>query len=1176
MADLPAPQPRSLVDPGFDHDACGVGFMADTGRSAANRARVLPLALAGLAALGHRGAFAADGESSDGAGLLLPLEAPLRRLVGAPAGSAVVSLFLPQGRRRGRLARGIVGRSLAAEGLGRAVRRRVPVEPAALGQEARRSLPAVEQLVVPRPVGFGRRRFAQALLLAQRRMELGAAEAGLADFSVVSASAETLVYKGLVAGVRLAELYPDLAAPLALSHAVFHQRFATNTAPRWDLAQPFGRIAHNGEINTVRGNRAELRGRRADLGGRFGRRLTALGPLLDPRASDSRSLDELLAIMTAGGWSLPAALSAAIPEAVALRPDIALRADVAPRSDEATAPSASGSSASASSGAGERASWSGLLAPWDGPAAICFSDGRQVGALLDRSGLRPLSSTTTHAGLVGLASEAGAIPFTEAETAERGRLGPGQLLVVEPASGRILGEPAAPRRLAIAVPASPFEDRPTAALRALDARPPTPDPIRFLCGLDAERLRLDVRTMALEGHEPTWSMGDDTPLAGLGRPDRPLADHLRQSFAQVTNPALDPDRERIVMDLRVRLGPRPALLRGGRAETAAATVQLGRPIVADLAGLMEQLATGLELDATWDAAQGPGGLEAALDHLTRRALAAARRRVPLLVISDRGMTDGPSARLPIPSPLAVGAVHTALTEAGWRARTDILAQAADVLEVHGLAMALAAGATAVHPWLLLEVAAGQAGTRGAETLTREATVANVLAALEAGLRKVLARMGIATAASYVGGACFEALELRPEVVARCFPAAPSWPGRIGFAEIAARQLWRRDAAAALPAGGTRLPDPGLARFRGDGETHLWAPRIVRAAQGLARGEVAAEAYRATLGRRPAVVRDGLAVRAAPQPVPLAEVEPAAAIARRFVGAAMSLGSLSPEAHQAVAIGLRAVGAASNTGEGGEDPGWYLPDAEGRRHDAAIKQVASARFGVTATYLARAEQLEIKIAQGSKPGEGGQLPGRKATPLIATLRRSQPGRTLISPPPHHDIYSIEDLAQLVADLRAINPAARIGVKLVASRGVGTIAAGVAKAGADYVQISGHAGGTGASPLSSIKHAGLPFELGLAEAHQVLLDHGLRDRVALRADGGLQTGRDVLVAALLGAEEFGFGTAVLVALGCDMARQCHLDTCPTGIATQRPDLRAKFAGRPEDVVRLLTAVAEDVRL
>jgi glutamate synthase domain-containing protein 2/glutamate synthase domain-containing protein 1/glutamate synthase domain-containing protein 3 len=1160
---MPHRRHAGLDDPRYEHDACGVGFVADAGGR--RRADVLPLALAGLGALGHRGAFAADGESSDGAGISLPLDRSLLALL-APglegAGPGIVQLFLPRGRVLGARARHLVERVFAEAGIPVARWRRVPVEPSALGGSAAASRPDVRQAIVARPDALTPAAFERRLVVARRRLETAAREAGLDDLSVPSASSRTIVYKGLVAGDRLGRLYPDLVAPgIAVRYAIFHQRYATNTHPEWRLAQPFRHLAHNGEINTVRGNREQLRGRRGDRASRAARELLDAGPLLSPAASDSLSLDEGIEVLLQTGWDLPTALLAAIPEALALR--------LAPHPQVAAL----------------QRRVAGFIAPWDGPAALVFGDGRRVGALLDRNGLRPLAWASTRDGLVAAASEAGAVPFAASETVRRGRLGPGQLLLVDPGGRRILedGEAKAAVLAGLPIHDAPhpsFEDEPDGREAPADAS--TAHHLRYLAGLDAERARLDVKTMVLEAHEPLWSMGDDTPTPARGRVDRRVVDHLRQAFAQVTNPPIDPERERAVMDLRVELGRRAPLF-GGRP-AAPTTLRLERPVVANLAPLREAFRGRIvELDATWDPAEGPHGLEAALDRLADHAVAAAARgRAELLVVSDRAFD---LERLPVPSVLAAGVVHTRLTAAGLRGRTDLLVDAADVLDVHALAMALASGATSVHPRLAVELARELAGTRGAEELAPEQAVRNLVAAFDAGLRKTLARMGISTAASYVGGSLFDTLELAPDVVARCFPQAASWPGRVGFAELARRQLARLEAALALPepAPGRepRLPDPGLARFRSDGEVHAYAPRIVQTIQAVADSSpeaagAAMVAHRANVeGRAPALVRDDLRIVPAATPVPLDEVETARAITRRFVVSAMSVGALSPEAHQALTIGIQRAGGAANTGEGGEDPAWYEPDGDGRRRDARIKQVASARFGVTAAYLARADQLEIKIAQGSKPGEGGQLPGRKATAFIAALRRGQVGQSYISPPPHHDIYSIEDLAQLIADLRAINPRARIGVKLVAGRGVGTIAAGVAKAGASYIHLSGHSGGTGASPLSSIKHAGAPWELGLAEVHQVLLRNDLRDRVALRADGGLQTGRDLLVAALLGAEEFAFGTAMLVAIGCDMARQCHLDTCPTGIATQREDLRAKFTGRPEQVERFALALAEDLR-
>jgi glutamate synthase domain-containing protein 2/glutamate synthase domain-containing protein 1/glutamate synthase domain-containing protein 3 len=1176
-----------LYDPRYEHDACGVGFVADGGGRSGER--ILPLAIAGLTALGHRGAFGADGETSDGAGIALPLEGTVLGLIAgdlAAGHPAVVSLFLPRGRAAGASARALVERIFGEAGMPVVRWREVPTEPAALGASAAASRPAFQQAIVARPAATGGSAserplsdiaFERRLVVTRRRLESAARLAGgvMAELSVPSASCRTLVYKGLVTGGGLSRFYPDLSAPHSVGYALFHQRYATNTHPVWRLAQPFRAIAHNGEINTVRGNREQVRGRARDGVKRsVATRLLAAGPLLSPDGSDSLALDEALELLTTTGWDLASALLAAIPEAVALRR--------APHPHVATL----------------RRRTAGHLAPWDGPAAIVFADGRRVGALVDRNGLRPAAFAVTRDRIVALASEAGAVPLDPAETVRRGRLGPGELLLIEPSHRAILEDSEAKswvlRSLPIHdAPRPMHDDRDFAGYRGSEGRATvTPAPLRYLAGLDAERGRLDIRTMALEGHEPLWSMGDDTPTPGRGRLDRPVADHLRQAFAQVTNPAIDPERERIVMDLRLELGRRPALLGGPPRDPR--TLRLERPIVADLEGLLAAfVAPGAKvrrLDATWDPSMGTAGLEAAIDGLGAEAVLAAEGGASLVLISDR---DFGMDRLPIPSILAVGAAHSRLTDAGLRGRTDVVAAVSDVLDVHSMAMVLAVGATAVHPRLAIELAVELAGTRGAEALTPARTVGNLMVSFEAGLRKTLARMGISSVASYIGGALIDTLDLDVTVVAACFPSAAAWPGRTTFAALAERQLRRREAALAMvpppPGRESRLVDPGFARFRADGEAHLFAPKVVKEIQALAGFgdqsrptpvDVAVGRYRGAMGRTigaAAVPRDELRIRpvASASPVPLGQVESARSIVRRFVVSAMSVGALSPEAHQTLTIGIQRAGGAANTGEGGEDPAWYSPDASGQRRDARIKQVASARFGVTAAYLARADQLEIKIAQGSKPGEGGQLPGRKATPYIAALRRGQPGQSYISPPPHHDIYSIEDLAQLIADLRAINPTARIGVKLVASRGIGTIAAGVAKAGASYIHLSGHSGGTGASPLSSIKHVGAPWESGLAEVHQVLLRNDLRDRVALRTDGGLQTGRDLLIAALLGAEEFAFGTAALVAIGCDMARQCHLDTCPTGIATQREDLRATFAGTPEQVERFALALAEDLR-
>ncbi|HVA85976.1 MAG TPA: glutamate synthase-related protein [Candidatus Saccharimonadales bacterium] len=1217
-----------LYDASFEHDACGVGFVAESRTGAS--ARVIPLALQALAGLTHRGAIAADARTGDGAGLAVPLSPAMWARILADAAIdptpgtdiAVGMLFLPSAMPHRAAARQLVESALEAEGLASAGWRIVPTDPSVLGPTALERAPAIEQVMVRRPSALSALRFEQRLLLARRAIEFGARDVPeLRELHVPSLSSRTIVFKGLFIGAELGRFYLDLVGPApSVSYAIVHQRYSTNTHPSWRLAQPFRFIAHNGEINTVRGNREAMAGRAARLGGgAFGRRLgieAGRWPLLDPEGSDSTSLDEALELLVAAGWRADAALLALVPEA----PD--LRTEPLP----------------------ELVPWQARMAartePWDGPAALVFGDGRRVGAILDRNGLRPAAWELHRDGLVVLASEAGVLDVPPQEIVRRGRLEPGGLLVVDTAGHHLLEDREAKLEAIEHAMGRPgigarttTEARATAgragvgaeALRVVElatagsassvaATAGSASSVaatgdaegdlrrRILLGLDAEQLRLTVRSMATSGREPIWSMGDDTPLAALARRSRPASAYLRQSFAQVTNPPIDPERERVVMSLELPVGRRPGLLDPPGGTPAGAWLTIASPVLDDAA--WRDLVAGrsadgevpgwsaVSIDATWAATAGPAGLPAALDRIARRATAAARRGATLLVFSDRAA--GPT-RLPIPSVLAVGAAHVALTHAGLRGRTDIAVEAGDAFDVHVVAMLVAVGSSAVHPWQAIALACETAGSRGHEGLTAAQASRNLLGAIEHGLRKVLARMGISTLASYRGGQLFEVIGLDPALCDTCFPTAPRITGNVDALRLG-REIVERQQRAYSLAMRPVLQDPGFARFRGDGELHAFAPSVVKAVQSLATGHATGvgpgaqlesnveasavderlSAYRSAVDReRPAMVRDLLAPRRTARPVPLQSVEAASTIVQRFVSSAMSLGSLSPEAHQALSIGMRRLGGAANTGEGGEDPAWYEPGPNGELHEAAIKQVASARFGVTAAYLARAEQLEIKMAQGSKPGEGGQLPGAKATPLIAALRRGQPGMTMISPPPHHDIYSIEDLAQLIADLRAINPTARIGVKLVATRGVGTIAAGVAKAHADYVMISGHSGGTGASPLASIKQVGLPWELGLAEAHQVLVHQGLRDRVALRVDGGLQTGRDVVIAALLGAEEYGFGTSALVALGCDMARQCHLDTCPTGIATQRPDLRAKFTGTPEAIVEFFTAIAEDVR-
>jgi glutamate synthase domain-containing protein 2/glutamate synthase domain-containing protein 1 len=1092
-----------------------MGFVAtpETGH------RAVELGVQALARLSHRGGLDADGKSGDGAGLLIQVP---HRLLGGDF--AVTALFEWDAR-----AKDIVAESLASSGLSLVEWRQVPLDSDSLGERARESQPAIWHGLIAKP-DLDPEAWERHLYLARRRAERRAEADGVRMY-LPSMSSRTLVYKGLMAGTRLSDFYLDLRDPACESRlAVFHQRYSTNTMPDWRLAQPFRMLAHNGEINTITGNRAWMRAREAELE-------PDLRGAIWPEGSDSASLDNALELLVNRGWEVSEALMSLVPDAWEGRGDLAAAVRDFYRYQSIR------------------------FEPWDGPAALAFSDGVVVGAALDRNGLRPLRWQRTSDGLVAAASEAGVVTMAPETVVERGRLGPGQMLLVDTRDGSVLRNDEAKERAAARHDYGLLADRVLVPVERhhidLDALEDLPMHHR-LHGWGAEDVKFVIEAMAETGAEPVYSMGDDIPIASLGRTPRRVYGYLRQRFAQVTNPAIDPLREKAVMSLRVLLGPRRGTLEpeGGAdrelrrlhhpaVPTNANLLELDSPVLgaAELARVLEEATV---LDATY-----------APDETLRDALLRLRREAAeadgIIALSDR--RTGPE-RLPIPMALAVGAVHEHLLATGTRMAKDIVAIAGDAVDVHDLACLVTVGATAVHPYLAFATAA-----------EFPEGVVRYRKALEAGLLKVMAKMGISCVMSYRGGEVIEALGLGAEVMELCFPAVPS---RIGGADLADLERLARTRPEALP-------DHGRVRFRKLGEHHAYNPHAVKAAQKAAQtGDQ--EAYRewrrlSSMGQ-PQSLRELMRISESGQPVPLDDVEPASEIVKRFVSTAMSLGALSPEAHEALAIAMNQVGARSNSGEGGEDPDTYDDDT-GIRRDNRVKQVASARFGVTPRYLKRADELEIKIAQGSKPGEGGQLPGMKVTNLIARLRHAQPGQQLISPPPHHDIYSIEDLAQLIHDLKTVNPRARIGVKLVSEAGVGTIAAGVAKAKADYILISGHDGGTGASPLSSIKNAGAPWELGLAETQQVLVANRLRERVSLRTDGGLRNGRDIVIAALLGAEEFGFGTGVLVALGCDMARQCHLNTCPTGIATQREDLRAKFEGRPEHVVNYLFLIAEEVR-
>ncbi|MGH2692870.1 MAG: glutamate synthase large subunit, partial [Actinomycetota bacterium] len=977
---------------------------------------------------------------------------------------------------------------------------------------------------------------------------------------VCSLSFRTVVYKAMCAADQLAEFYPDLRDPdFAVPFAVFHQRYSTNTEPSWRRAQPFRMLCHNGEINTIQGNVNLMRAREGRLGGDLAEE-GLLRPVIDHEGSDSAMLDNAVELLVRGGRDASHAVAMLVPRAWEGMEDLPEPVRDFYRFHAC------------------------LTEPWDGPAGLVFSDGRGVGAALDRNGLRPLRYAVTDDGLVACASEAGAVDLGEGTGVRRGRLGPGQMLWVDLEAAELREDAEIVDALASRRPYGAWVDEHlrTSSPGNESLTVPADLPARQVSfGFTKEEITVVLRPMATQGHEPTSSMGDDTAAPSLANRPRPVTNYLKQRFAQVTNPPLDHLRERLVMSTRVRLGTRAPLLT--EDPDAASLVELPGFVLAPEA---TRDLGGHRLDATFPGEAGPSGLEAACRRLAEEAEAAARSGAEVLVVSDQAVGPG---SVPVPSVLAVGAVHQRLLRAGLRTGVGLVADAGDVRDSHDLACLLGFGAEAVCPRTALETITSLAeeGRLGAGAPEAAEAVARFLGALEDGVLKVMSKMGIATVDAYRGAQIFESLGLGEDVLDLCLAGTPSALGGVGLKELGEDALLRH--AEGYERSGVPV-NPGYIKHRAGGEYHSTNPDVVehlqssvveiddemRAAHALQRavrhGDPEAYARFAELvhSRPPAEPRDLLEATPAGPPVPLEEVEPAASLLARFSSGAMSHGALSAEAHETVALGMRLAGSKANSGEGGEDRGRYR---DGR--NCGIKQVASGRFGVTPEYLAFAEELQIKMAQGSKPGEGGQLPGAKVTDEIARLRHTPPGVALISPPPHHDIYSIEDLAQLIFDLKQANPVADVSVKLVSSVGVGTIAAGVAKGGAEVIHIAGADGGTGASPLSSIKNAGLPWEVGLAETQRALVENQLRGRVRLRVDGGMKTGRDVLIAALLGAEEFAFGTATLVSLGCIMVRTCHRDTCPVGIASQRPELRAKFAGTPEMAAAYLVHVAEEVR-
>ncbi len=1128
-----------------------MGFVADLGGRRSHG--VIVKALTAVANLSHRGAVAADAKTGDGAGVLTQLPyALLRRDLEIQASDediAVGMIFLPLDAALRAQAIALINNTTVEAGLHLLGWREVPVSIEALGSHACATRPFIAQVLAARAEGVPDIQFDRDLYLCRKSIERAAIDAGLSLY-IPSFSRRTIVYKGLFSSPQLPRFYLDLVDPaFDTALAIFHQRYSTNTFPSWHLAQPFRFLGHNGEINTLQGNVHWMCAREAELcSAVWGDRMREMLPVIQQGGSDSAMLDNVVELLVHSGRDLPHALLMLVPQAWEGVSDI----------DEAV-----------------RAFYeyhACLTEPWDGPAALAFSDGVLVGAALDRNGLRPARYLLTDDGLVVMASEAGVLDIPPERIVEKGRLGPGQMVVVDTVRHVFLRDDEIKATYARRTPYGEWVRQQMVRLGECPLNGAGDGGNALLAeqqafGFAVEDVARILRPMVDEGKDPVFSMGDDIPAAVLSLRPRLLYHYFKQRFAQVTNPPIDPLRERLVMSLSAYLGPRATFLEESPAH--ARLVHLSTPVLLpeELHWLREKGSIPTQtLAACFLAAEGAEGLIRTLEGLVEEACCAAQD-AGILIISDTGVDE---RHAPLPMLLAVSAVHHGLIRRGLRMRVSLVAETGEARDIHHLACLVGYGASAVCPYLAYRTLAADPQATG-DVHRRWAAYRK---AAEAGLLKIMTKMGISTLAGYCGAQIFEAVGLDSKVVDRYFPGTPSRIEGIGLHEITKDVVERHRIAFSAP---TDLKEAGYVRFRRDGEYHAFNPYVVKALHRAAR-QGDAEAYRAfaalVTARPPTTLRDLLEF--IPQaPVPIEEVEPVEAIVSRFVISAMSHGALSREAHQTLAIAANRIGARSNSGEGGEDPARYWRRPGQEWSNSRIKQIASARFGVTPEYILSADELEIKMAQGSKPGEGGQLPGHKVSEEIAQIRRAQPGSTLISPAPHHDIYSIEDLAQLIYDLKRINTRARVAVKLVAESGVGTIAAGVAKAFADTIQISGHDGGTGASPLDSIKNAGVPWELGLAETQQVLVQNDLRGRVRLRVDGGLKTGRDVVIAALLGADEFGFGSAAVVALGCVMTRECHLNTCPVGVATQREDLRLKFNGTPEMVIAYLTSVAAHVR-
>ena len=1153
-----------------EKDACGVGFIAN--RFGNRSHEIIKMATQAVTNLTHRGAVAADAKTGDGAGILTQIPEKLFQKELEKLGVHLASIndmgvgmiFLPRHDQSAQAqGRALIEKTLQQYGVPLLGWRSVPLDLSALGTKALETVPEIQQVLVGRPEQLADDAFERRLYLICKELEHRITAAGLDEFHIASFSHRTVVYKGLLVAPQLDHFYPDLKDPdFQAALAVFHQRYSTNTSSTWMLAQPFHTLAHNGEINTLMGNRNWMRAREADLQSPlWNEHIQKLVPIINQHGSDSMSLDNVLELLIHSDRDILHAMMCLIPEAYEQIPDMpdVLKACYAYLSY--------------------------VSEPWDGPAAVAFTDGVVVGASLDRNGLRPARYKVTEDGTVVMGSEVGIIELDDSRVVEKGRLGPGQMIAVDTAQEKLLKDSEIKHRIAEQKPYAEWVQKgivtlPTEkedAVTITDTVPGQLPMYQKAFGYMTEDVERFIKPMVTEAKEAIGSMGDDTPPAVISRHPRLLYNYFKQRFAQVTNPPIDSIRERLVMSLTTYLGRRHSLLT--ETEAHARLIRLPSPILtnADLQALREldlpdfQMAT---LSVCFPVSSGKHGLETALETLCQRASETIDAGTTLLVLSDKDVNPDSA---PIPMALAVGAVHHHLIREGKRMRVSLIAETGDAREEHHFAVLIGYGAAAVNPYLAFSTIVQLAEDDELAGLTATKAVETYKTTVEKGILKIMAKMGISTVSSYRGAQIFEALGINATVIDKCFTGTTSRLNGIGFAEIAAETLHFHAKAFSGSEDDASLEEAGYFRFRRNGEFHAFNPTVFKSLHKFVKAgkpEDYEEYVDAVESGEPSSLHDLLAFKPS-TPIPIEEVESAEDIVRRFTTGSMSFGALSRETHETLAIAMNRLGAKSGSGEGGESPTRFEPQPNGDLASSAIKQVASGRFGVTPTYLISARELEIKMAQGSKPGEGGQIPGHKVTAEIASIRHSVPGVPLISPPPHHDIYSIEDLAQLIYDLKQANPQAKVAVKLVSEFLVGTIASGVAKGYADVIQVSGHEGGTGASPLSSIKNAGTPWELGIAETQRALVENELRDRVVLRADGGMRSGRDIVIAAMLGAEEYGFGTIAMVATGCVMARQCHLNTCPVGVATQDPALRAKYPGTPDMVVNFMLGVANEVR-